>query len=64
MLGRLEAVREREAGCVCFETEMNRMVSSRELGGCPTNSPVVGIDALGEGQLRCGPLNHSNQRNL
>lgn len=30
-------------------------------GGSPTHSPVVGVDALGEGQLWGGPLNHSNQ---
>lgn len=63
MLGRLEALREKEAGCMCCKTKVNRMVPS---GGKerPTDSPVVGVDALGEGQLRGGPLNHSNQGNF
>lgn len=36
-------------------------MSRRAPGGSPTHSPVVGVDALGEGQLRGGPLNHGNQ---
>lgn len=30
-------------------------------GGSPTYLPVVGVDALGEGQFWGGPLNHGNQ---
>lgn len=39
-------------------------MSRREPGGSPTHSPVVGVDALGEGQLWGRPLNHSNQRDF
>lgn len=41
-------------------TEVSRMI----LAGAPTHSPVVGVDALGEGQFWGGPLNHSNQGNF
>lgn len=36
---------------------MSRKVS----GGSPPYSPVMRVDALGEGQLWGGPLNHGNQ---
>lgn len=56
MLGRLEAVRGKQDVC-----ELQNKGEQNGAPGVTTYSPVVGVDALGEGQLRGGPLNHSNQ---
>ena len=58
---------ERQGSRMCVFRNRDEQDGVQQGGGievCPTNSPVVGIDALGEGQLRRRPLNHSNQGNL